>query len=92
MIAVLCYDVVQDSRRGRLQRRLKKHLVPVQKSVFEGSLSGRDLDRVIRLVKGTIDNETDTVRIYLLCDGCRVSTMYLGTAEVVPLLRGLVLV
>ncbi len=81
---VLTYDVVSNRRRGRLQRRLRRYLVPVQKSVFEGLVRPADLDRIVRLCESTVDLEKDTVRIYLLCSGCRDSTLLIGTAEPVP--------
>ncbi|MFH1464724.1 MAG: CRISPR-associated endonuclease Cas2 [Pseudomonadota bacterium] len=84
MYVVLCYDVEDNRRRGRLQRRLKRYLLPVQKSVFEGELKHGLLDQVLGLVRRTVDLEVDTVRIYVLCRGCRASTLLLGTAEPVP--------
>ncbi len=78
---VLCYDVHETSRRSRLMRRLKKHLVHVQKSVFEGTIDPGQLQVVIMLVETTVDLALDTVRVYLLCSGCVDSTMLLGTAE-----------
>jgi hypothetical protein len=42
------------------------------------------LDHVLALVRRTVDLEVDTVRIYVLCRGCRGSTLLLGTAEPVP--------
>ena len=82
--AVLCYDISENRRRGRLQRKLKRYLVPVQKSVFEGPLGARQLERIVSLVEETIDLDTDTVRLYLLCGACRASTILIGTAHPLP--------
>lgn len=71
---VLCYDVEDNRRRGRLQRRLKPYLLPVQKSGFEGELKHGLLDQVLGLVRRTVDLEVDTVRIYVLRRGCQAST------------------
>lgn len=84
MYVVLCYDIEDNRRRGRLQRRLKRYLLPVQKSVFEGELKHGLLDQVLGLVRRTADLQVDTIRIYVLCRGCRSSTLLLGTAEPVP--------
>jgi CRISPR-associated protein Cas2 len=81
MHVVLCYDVAKNRRRARLFRRLKRYLAPVQKSVFEGRLDPTKLDRLLGLVQREIDMETDTVRIYLLCGGCRSSSLLVGTAR-----------
>ena len=84
MYLVVCYDVVSDKRRRRLFGRLQAFLRPVQKSVFEGELPPRRYPELERLVKGVIDMETDCVRIYQLCRGCRPLTRHLGTSLVVP--------
>jgi CRISPR-associated protein Cas2 len=80
MYLVLCYDVVENRRRGRLFRRLKGFLVPVQKSVFEGILPVRRWDELIRLIYSCIDMQTDSVRIYGLCGGCCQTITHIGTA------------
>ena len=78
---ILCYDVVSDRRRGQLHRRLKGWLQPVQKSVFEGEIGPRKLDPLLVMVRDIIDNGTDTVRVYMLCGGCRTSTILVGPAQ-----------
>jgi CRISPR-associated protein Cas2 len=83
LYVLLCYDISKAPRRAKLQRRLARHLVHVQQSVFEGTVSAHRLDQIIKLVEATVDLENDTVRIYLLCSGCAESTILLGTAEAV---------
>lgn len=63
---VLVYDVVNTSRRSRLHRRLKKWMVPVQKSVFEGRLTAKALGEVEGLIHLVLDLEEDAVRLYAL--------------------------
>ena len=70
MNLVLTYDVVNNSRRQRFYRRLKKILEPVQKSVFEGRVPARKLAEVERLIHEHLDLETDAVAIYSLCPSC----------------------
>jgi len=84
MYLLLCYDVVDDNRRNRLHKRLKGYLRPVQKSVFEGRVPGHRYGGLLRVVQGAIDHQTDTVRIYHLCGGCRRLIELVGTAEPVP--------
>ena len=81
---VICYDIPCDKRRTQLQKRLKGWLHPVQKSVFEGEIPPRRLDRLLAMVRHRVDLETDDVRVYVLCGGCRVSTLLLGRARPVP--------
>lgn len=84
MYLVVCYDVVTDRRRNRLFRRLRAMLQPVQKSVFEGELPDRRLPELQKMVHDTIDANTDTVRIYSLCRGCRGLVDLIGSAAPVP--------
>ena len=50
MHLVLSYDVVENRRRARFHKRLKRYLLPVQKSVFEGPVVPARLDALERLV------------------------------------------
>ncbi|MCB9761176.1 MAG: CRISPR-associated endonuclease Cas2 [Alphaproteobacteria bacterium] len=68
---VLAYDVVGDRRRGRFFRRLKRLLIPTQKSVFEGTLDARQLAAVERLIHGELELSEDAVRVYALCRSCQ---------------------
>lgn len=81
MHLLLCYDVVEDKRRTRLHNHLKAWLEPVQKSVFEGRIRTDRLGELTALVERIIDHETDSVRIYSLCAGCRSLTHHIGTAS-----------
>ena len=67
---VLAYDVVNDGKRTRFFKRLKRYMVPVQKSVFEGDLDPRRLEKVVALVHRELDLAEDRVRIYSLCAAC----------------------
>lgn len=84
MHLVVCYDVVEDKRRTRLFKGLCGFLRPVQKSVFEGHVPESRFPALVDLVEGEIDAETDTVRIYHLCRGCRGQTDLIGTSVRVP--------
>ncbi len=84
MRIVVCYDVVKDRRRGKLHRRLKEVLFPVQKSVFEGDVDRKGLAAVEEIVNRTIQHDTDTVRIYVLCGSCAGSERLLGTSTTIP--------
>jgi len=77
-------DVVQDKRRSRFFKKLKRLLIPVQKSVFEGQLGPRELTKVEALIHRELDLETDSVRIYLLCGGCKGLIRTHGVAAELP--------
>lgn len=70
MHIVISYDVVEDRIRSKLHKTLKHFGSPVQKSVFECFLSKTELVKVQKLVKDIIDDKTDQVRYYRLCEAC----------------------
>lgn len=70
MDVVLAYDVVSDKRRARFFKSLKKFMVPVQRSVFEGALTPKTLAQVESLVYRELDMQEDSVRMYSLCRPC----------------------
>lgn len=71
MRIVLAYDVVADRRRARFFRRLKRFMVPTQKSVFEADLNAVQLAAVERLIARELDLSEDAVRLYALCRTCQ---------------------
>lgn len=80
MEVVLAYDVVNDRRRARFHRRLKRLMVPVQHSVFEGELTPRTLAQVEALIHRELDLGEDSVRLYSLCRPCAGLLRCYGTA------------
>ncbi len=84
MHRMLCYDVSADRRRTRLFRRLKRYLVPVQQSVFEGHLPAALLPRLLAMVEREIEPAEDTVRLYSLCPRCAARVRTIGVATPLP--------
>ena len=84
MYLMLCYDIPNSARRGRLFKRLHGYLRPVQMSVFEGELPDSRWAALLALVDGTIDPEEDNVRIYALCRACRGLLVVRGVATTLP--------
>jgi CRISPR-associated protein Cas2 len=66
MFAIISYDVVSDKRRTRVHKLLKGYGTRVQYSVFECDLTPKQLDKVGRELRKTVDLNTDSVRCYLL--------------------------
>jgi CRISPR-associated protein Cas2 len=85
MYIVVCYDVVEDRRRGRLMKRLRGWLTHVQKSVFEGEIDDPELIKLRSTVLEEINPAVDTVRIFHLCARCIPGTEVLGTGSYVDI-------
>ena len=63
---VICYDISDPKRLGRVFRFLKKCAVPLQYSVFLFSGDDRQLDRCLRHAVALIDEREDDLRAYPL--------------------------
>ncbi len=79
---VVSYDIACDRRRNRICRELKDYGEHIQLSVFECLLRDGDLERLSKRLAELIDNSTDSVRIYRLCEACRRRVQIIGTGKV----------
>jgi CRISPR-associated protein Cas2 len=66
---LVCYDIADPARLGRVYRFLKGEGVALQYSVFLCSLTWPELERVKERMAELIEAETDDVRIYPLPSG-----------------------
>lgn len=62
---VICYDICDNKKRGKLVKYLEKFAVRVQKSVFEGYLTKKNFTKLKNGIAGYISDE-DSLRIYKL--------------------------
>jgi CRISPR-associated protein Cas2 len=63
---IVCYDIIDPRRLGRLHRFLKKHAVALQYSVFLFTGDDRQLDRLLATAQTYIDPKVDDLRAYPL--------------------------
>ena len=78
MLYLISYDVASDKRRTRVARCMEAYGERVQYSVFECELSTTQLERLRARLLRLVDHETDSVRIYGLCGGCRLRVDVIG--------------
>ena len=78
MYIILCYDVGVD-RVGRVHKTAKKYLHPVQKSVFEGSVTELELQRLKTEITRLVVPEQDAVTIYRFPTASGVVKEQIGT-------------
>ena len=83
MRIVVCYDIVDDNKRRRLAERLERFITRVQKSVFEGDVDHKVLDRIRKIANKEIDHTSDSVRIYFLCKKCMEGTEVIGCGPII---------
>ncbi|ATZ60985.2 MAG: CRISPR-associated endoribonuclease Cas2 [candidate division WS2 bacterium] len=81
MYVIAVYDVNVD-RVNKVRIFLKQYLNWVQNSVFEGELTKVELKTIEGSVKDLIDQDEDSVRIYILRSDKFLQTIELGTSKV----------
>lgn len=63
---IICYDISDPKRLGRIFRYLKKHATPLQYSVFIFSGDHRKIDRCLKKASTLINHHQDDLRAYPL--------------------------
>ena len=81
MYVIVVYDVNVD-RVNKVRIFLKQYLNWVQNSVFEGELTKVELKIIGDGIKDLIDQDEDSVRIYILRSDKFLRTIELGTSKV----------
>jgi len=72
---LICYDISNPKRLGRLHRYISKHAIPVQYSVYLAMLKQNQLDEIKQGIGSIINNHRDDVRIYPLPSSPAVNTL-----------------
>jgi len=67
---VISYDIVDNRKRTKVAEALKDFGTRVQKSVFECRLEQKSLKKLSGILQNHIDQETDSILIYLMCENC----------------------
>lgn len=75
---LVCYDVVNDTRRNRIAKLLKGYGLRVQKSVFECLLNEEQLQLVRQRLDRYLKPEEDQVRFYPMSGHTRGKVLVLG--------------
>jgi CRISPR-associated protein Cas2 len=78
MIALITYDISDNSTRRHFHVFLKEFGLNTQKSVFECEIDESALKTIKAKAVKIIDPETDSVRIYRLCSRCVKKTQVSG--------------
>lgn len=78
---VICYDVADPARRGRVARLLAAHARRVQRSVFEARLPPALLDNLVAQLDALLDPAADVLAIYPVCAACAARRQTRGPAD-----------
>ncbi|MGB3691942.1 MAG: CRISPR-associated endonuclease Cas2 [Spirulinaceae cyanobacterium] len=78
MLYLVCYDIVQDSRRNKVAKLLEAYGLRVQKSVFEVMAEEAEYLKLQRRLQKLINEEEDQLRFYPLTERTRKQVLILG--------------
>ncbi len=82
MFIIVSYDIALDKTRNKLAKIMRSFGDRVQFSVFECNMEAEEYDRMKRKLR-TLPLETgDSVRIYILCTGCKNKIEIIGDGTV----------
>ena len=81
MYVIIVYDVSVE-RVNKVRIFLKQYLNWVQNSVFEGELTKVELKKVKDAIKNLIDEDDDSVKVYIMRSDKYLQTVELGTSKV----------
>jgi len=82
MFIVICYDIPNDKRRGKIHNELKNFGVPVQESVFECDLKVEQIGEMMHKLLEVLVLDEDKMRIYFLCKDCLSKVKIFGEGKV----------
>ncbi len=78
MYVVISYDISENKRRTKIHKILKSYGEWVQYSIFECELSQTQYAKLRDRLSKIIDNETDNIRFYFMCQSCQKKIERIG--------------
>ena len=78
MFYLICYDIVNDSRRNKVSKLLEAYGLRVQKSVFECVLDDKQYENLSKRLLKLLNKHSDQIRFYPLSAHCRCKVVVLG--------------
>lgn len=83
MLTIVSYDIVKDKPRMKLHKYLKEMGLNTQKSVFECEVNAKVQRRIVAKGIELIDEKTDSIRMYSICDRCARKVQVQGLGVVI---------
>ena len=81
---IIAYDISNDKKRNRMAELLSKWGRRINLSVFECIFTKSQLAKIKEKIEKSIDNNTDSVKIYFICKSCYSKSSVLGIQEKYP--------
>jgi CRISPR-associated protein Cas2 len=80
---VVCYDIADDARRGRVANCLLDFGARAQESVFIANLEEEHAARMEERLAALVHPNLDRLHIFELCAACAARTRVFGAGEVI---------
>lgn len=77
-IVLMIYDIVDNKVRNKMVKCLEAYGVRVQKSAFEALLTRKQYEKMLKESSSLIDENIDSLRVYVLDDIIDVYTWGIG--------------
>lgn len=71
MVIIVSYDIIVNSKRTKLAKKLQDFGERVQYSVFECNLDNEQIEELKKQTLKFVDLEKDSLRIYRICETCK---------------------
>ncbi|HOK56346.1 MAG TPA: CRISPR-associated endonuclease Cas2 [bacterium] len=82
MFVVISYDIQDDKKRFKVSQILENYGTRVQYSVFECIIDDEQLKKIKEKTGEIIDKENDSIRFYIICEGCLKKVEIIGIGEI----------
>ena len=88
---IVSYDISNNKIRTRIRNVTSGYIYRVQRSVFEGIISQRGFNELLKRLKNNHLEATDSIRIYKICEKCMSKVEYLGHPRIIEDMKFLIL-
>lgn len=78
---IICYDIEKDKQRNKIAKALENYGKRVNYSVFECFLTPAQHRLIYSKLMKNMNEKTDKIKIYAMCQNCYVSSDELGKKD-----------
>lgn len=91
MIWLVCYDIANPKRLKRISSFCEKFGIRLQKSAFQVDTDQEVLEKLIHGIKELMNQKTDSIVIYPICEDCRRLSISDGPNKIIDKNRVVIL-
>ena len=88
---IVSYDISDNKTRTQVGKVASGYIYRVQKSVFEGVISQKGFNELLKRLKNNHLEDTDSIRIYKICEKCVSKVEHFGNPKIIENMKFLIL-